>query len=87
VANTTVSTLTTILPSITRILTQLALQLLLCARLDIPSMFPTLDSAHGSFIAMIYEDHFNNNPVKLVFVDQIAACASDLIHNFQVDQI
>eukprot|EP01122_Echinamoeba_exundans_P004206 TRINITY_DN1421_c0_g2_i1.p1 TRINITY_DN1421_c0_g2~~TRINITY_DN1421_c0_g2_i1.p1 ORF type:complete len:725 (+),score=71.45 TRINITY_DN1421_c0_g2_i1:40-2214(+) len=77
VANTTVSTLTTILPSITRILTQLALQLLLCARLDIPSMFPMLDSAHGSFIAMIYEDHFNNNPVKLVFVDQIAALARE----------
>lgn len=82
---------TSILPSIVRILTQLALHFLLCARLDIPSMFASMDSgapslsycmfdwgltrsfiAHGSFVAIVYEDHFNNNPIKLVFADQLA---------------
>jgi hypothetical protein len=48
-----------------------SLNLMLAGRLDKPSLFPVMDSAHHTFAAVVYQDHYNNNPVKLVFVDQM----------------
>lgn len=83
--------MTTIIPSMIRLLGTTAMQLLLFARIDVPfQLIPSIDSgsfcvvhsvdwdlahqplqilAHGAFAALVYQDHFNNNPIKLVFVD------------------
>jgi hypothetical protein len=58
-------------PSFFRLLYHYFLSLLMAGRMDRPSVFPVLDSAHHTFAGVVYQDHFNNNPIKLVFVNEL----------------